>query len=82
MRRAPRPNLHACRAGRHLRAQQIDHSPPPRFRREYMRDKTAMTEAEVAREIERYVVMPNGAMPLGVLEENVSDWIAAEKAKG
>lgn len=47
-----------------------------------MRDKTAMTEAEVAREIERYAVMPNGAMPLGVLEENVSDWIAAEKAKG
>lgn len=86
----------------------------------YMREKTGMTEAEVTREIERYVVMPgqacayktgqlailnlrakaeaelgdkfdikkfhevvlmNGGMPLGVLEENVKDWIAQEKAK-
>ncbi|MBI1398504.1 DUF885 domain-containing protein [Hyphomonas sp.] len=87
----------------------------------YMREKTGMTEEEVVREIERYVVWPgqatayktgqlailkararaeaelgdtfdlrqfhetvlgNGAMPLGILDEVVDDWIAAEKAKG
>ena len=87
---------------------------------EYMISKTGMTDAEVTREIERYVVWPgqatayktgqlailrmretaeaelgnkfdlrefheaillNGAMPLGILEDSVDDWIAAEKAK-
>lgn len=87
----------------------------------YMREKTGMTEEEVVREIERYVVWPgqatayktgqlailkararaeaelgdtfdlrqfhetvlgNGAMPLGILDQVVDDWIAAEKAKG
>ena len=85
----------------------------------YMREKTGMTEAEVTREIERYVVWPgqatsyktgqlailrmrdnarqqlgdqfdlrefhdvilsNGAMPLGILEEVVEEWVEAEKA--
>lgn len=80
----------------------------------YMREKTGMTEAEVTREIERYVVWPgqatayksgqlamlkiraeaearlgdkfnlrefhevmlqNGAMPLGILEDVVNEWI-------
>jgi uncharacterized protein (DUF885 family) len=86
---------------------------------EYMVAKTGQTEAEVTREIERYVVWPgqatayktgqlaiirlrqkaeaelgekfdlrkfhevilgNGAMPLGILEETVDHWIAREKA--
>jgi len=86
---------------------------------EYMVAKTGQTEAEVTREIERYVVWPgqatayktgqlailrlrakaeaelgsgfdlrkfhelvlgNGAMPLGILEETVVDWIAEQKA--
>lgn len=86
----------------------------------YMVAKTGQTEAEVTREIERYVVWPgqatayktgqlailrmrdhaeaelgaafdlrqfhevillNGAMPLGILEANVREWVAAEKAK-
>ncbi|MFN3958636.1 MAG: DUF885 domain-containing protein [Parvularculaceae bacterium] len=86
---------------------------------EYMVAKTGQTEAEVTREIERYVVWPgqatayktgqlaiirlrqkaeaelgekfdlrkfhevilgNGAMPLGILEETVDQWIASEKA--
>lgn len=86
---------------------------------EYMVAKTGQTEAEVTREIERYVVWPgqatayktgqlailrlrakaeaelgsgfdlrkfhelvlgNGAMPLGILEETVDDWIAEQKA--
>jgi uncharacterized protein (DUF885 family) len=85
----------------------------------YMVEKTGMSEAEVTREIERYVVWPgqatgykvgqlallkmradaerelgakfdlkafhevllmNGAMPLGILEELVRDWIAARKS--
>ena len=87
----------------------------------YMREKTGMTEDEVVREIERYVVWPaqatayktgqlsilaararaqaalgdrfdvkqfhqavlgSGAMPLGILDKVVDDWIAAEQAKG
>ena len=87
----------------------------------YMREKTGMTEDEVVREIERYVVWPaqatayktgqlsilaararaeaalgdrfdvkqfhqavlgSGAMPLGILDKVVDDWIAAELAKG
>ncbi len=87
----------------------------------YMREKTGMTEDEVVREIERYVVWPaqatayktgqlsilaararaeaalgdrfdlkqfhdtvlgSGAMPLGILDTVIDDWIAAEKAKG
>lgn len=86
---------------------------------EYMVAKTGQTEAEVTREIERYVVWPgqatayktgqlaiirmrqkaeaelgekfdlrkfhevilgNGAMPLGILEETVDSWIEKEKA--
>jgi len=86
---------------------------------EYMVSKTGMTEEEVTREIERYVVWPgqatayktgqlailamrdraekelgdkfdlrdfhevvlmNGAMPLGILDETVDNWIAEEKA--
>ncbi len=86
---------------------------------EYMVAKTGQTEAEVTREIERYVVWPgqatayktgqlamvrmrtkaeaelgekfdlrkfhelilgNGAMPLGILERTVDEWIAKEKA--
>lgn len=86
----------------------------------YMREKTGMTEEEVTREIERYVVWPgqatsyktgqlsilaararaeaalgerfdlrqfhetvlsNGAMPLGILDKVVDDWVAAEMAK-
>ena len=86
---------------------------------EYMVSKTGMTEAEVTREIERYVVWPgqatayktgqlailrmraqaeealgdnfdlrefhelvllNGAMPLGILEDNVNTWIAEQKS--
>ena len=86
-----------------------------------MREKTGMTEDEVVREIERYVVWPaqatayktgqlsilaararaeaalgdrfdvkqfhqavlgSGAMPLGILDKVVDDWIAAEQAKG
>ncbi len=85
----------------------------------YMVDKTGMTEAEVTREIERYVVWPgqatsyktgqlaildmrayaerelgeafdlkafhdiilmNGAMPLGILNETVEEWVAERKA--
>ena len=85
----------------------------------YMVEKTGMSEAEVTREIERYVVWPgqatgykvgqlallkmradaerelgakfdlkafhelllmNGAMPLGILEELVRDWVAARKS--
>jgi uncharacterized protein (DUF885 family) len=85
----------------------------------YMVEKTGMSEAEVTREIERYVVWPgqatgykvgqlallkmradaerelaakfdlkafhevllmNGAMPLGILEGLVRDWIAARKS--
>ena len=85
----------------------------------YMREKTGMTEAEVTREIERYVVWPgqatayktgqlaiikiraeaeaalgdkfdlrefhevlleNGAMPLGILEGVVDEWIEEQKA--
>ena len=85
----------------------------------YMVAKTGQTEAEVTREIERYVVWPgqatayktgqlailrlrakaeaelgekfdlrkfhelilgNGAMPLGILERTVDEWIAKEKA--
>jgi uncharacterized protein (DUF885 family) len=87
----------------------------------YMSEKTGMTEDEVVREIERYVVWPgqatayksgqlsilaararaeaelgdkfdlkqfhetvlgNSAMPLGILDKVVDDWIAEEKAKG
>ncbi len=86
---------------------------------QYMVEKTGMTEAEVTREIERYVVSPgqacayksgqlailrlraeaerelgdkfdlrkfhellllDGGMPLGILERNVRNWIANEKA--
>jgi uncharacterized protein (DUF885 family) len=86
---------------------------------DYMRAKTGQTEAEVTREIERYVVWPgqatayktgqlailaararaeaalgdtfdlkefhetvlgNSAMPLGILDRVVDDWIAAKKA--
>lgn len=86
---------------------------------DYMVAKTGQTEAEVTREIERYVVWPgqatayktgqlamvrmrakaeaelgtkfdlrkfhelilgNGAMPLGILERTVDEWIAKEKA--
>ncbi len=86
---------------------------------DYMTGKTGMTEAEVTREIERYIVWPgqatayktgqlailgmrgraetalgedfnlrqfnemilkDGAMPLGILDEVVDDWIAAETA--
>jgi uncharacterized protein (DUF885 family) len=86
---------------------------------DYMVAKTGQTEAEVTREIERYVVWPgqatayktgqlaivrmrakaeaelaekfdlrkfhelilgNGAMPLGILEKTVNEWIAKEKA--
>lgn len=85
----------------------------------YMLEKTGMTEGEVTREIERYVVWPgqacaykvgqlailkmrakaeaalgegfvlkefhelilgNGAMPLGILEKTVDDWIAKKAA--
>lgn len=85
----------------------------------YMLEKTGMSEAEVTREIERYVVWPgqatayktgqiailklraeaeaalgekfdlrefhevilgNGGMPLGILEENVRAWIAKAKS--
>jgi len=84
----------------------------------YMLEKTGMTEAEVTREIERYVVWPgqataykvgqlalldlrglaeaelgdnfdlrqfhemilmNGAMPLEILKESVTEWIATQK---
>ena len=87
----------------------------------YMIEKTGYTEAEVTREIERYVVWPgqatayktgqlaffkmradaeaalgdefdlreyhemllkDGAMPLGILEGVVDDWVAAEKSAG
>lgn len=87
----------------------------------YMREKTGMTEDEVVREIERYVVWPaqatayktgqlsilaararaetalgdrfdvkqfhetvlgSGAMPLGILDKVVDDWIEAELANG
>jgi len=86
---------------------------------DYMMSKTGMTEAEVTREIERYIVWPgqatayktgqlaildmrakaeaslgrdfnlrnfnemilaNGAMPLGILDEVVDDWIEKTKA--
>ncbi len=86
---------------------------------DYMMNKTGMTEAEVTREIERYIVWPgqatayktgqlailgmreraeqalggkfnlrqfnemilkDGAMPLGILDEVVDDWIEAETA--
>lgn len=86
---------------------------------DYMVSKTGMTEDEVTREIERYVVWPgqatayktgqlailkmrahaeaelgdtfdlrefhevvlmNGAMPLGILEENVREWVEKRKA--
>lgn len=86
----------------------------------YMIEKTGMTEEEVTREIERYVVWPgqatayktgqlsilaararaeaalgdrfdlkqfhetvlgSGAMPLGILDKVVDDWVAAELAK-
>lgn len=86
---------------------------------EYMVAKTGQTEAEVTREIERYVVWPgqatayktgqlailrfrakaeaelgdkfdlrkfhelvlgNGAMPLGIMERTVDEWIAGQKA--
>jgi len=85
---------------------------------DYMMDKTGMTEAEVTREIERYVVWPgqatayktgqlailrmrdkaekelgekfnlrqfnemileDGAMPLGILDREVDNWIAEQK---
>ncbi|HHI89166.1 MAG TPA: DUF885 domain-containing protein, partial [Hellea balneolensis] len=85
---------------------------------EYMRGKTGMTEDEVTREIERYVVWPgqatsykvgqlkilalrkraedilgdtfdlrqfnelilkNGAMPLGILDRVVDEWIGSQK---
>lgn len=85
----------------------------------YMVEKTGMTDEEVTREIERYVVWPaqatsyktgqlailemrafaeeelgdefdladfhdvllmSGAMPLGILEDLVEEWVAAEKA--
>ncbi len=88
---------------------------------DYMLEKTGMTEAEVTREIERYVVWPgqataykigqmailglrseaeerlggafdlrefhelvllNGAMPLGILEETVRAWIREQEARG
>lgn len=87
----------------------------------YMIEKTGMTEEEVTREIERYVVWPgqatayktgqiailaararaeaalgdrfdlkqfhetvlgSGAMPLGILDKVVDNWIAAELSKG
>jgi len=87
---------------------------------DYMVSKTGMTEAEVTREIERYIVWPgqatayktgqlaildmraraestlgakfnlrlfnemileNGAMPLGILDEEVDAWIAKVKAE-
>jgi uncharacterized protein (DUF885 family) len=60
----------------------------------YMLDTSSMAESDVAAEVERALgprfdprafhrqVLVDGALPLGVLQVKIREWIAAEKARG